>query len=243
MIACNCPWEIENLGKRTIEIKIDEEDSFDSNRISEITKGYEYSVVKVPMNKPDFNIGLTSLGFVCIETQLNVFISYQNFEFSKCSHLINDTDYAKIESTDDLQILLGLITPGMFSTDRISLDPCFGQDLGCQRYRNWISREFKAGRAELFHVLYQEEHVGFMLIRIVGDVLELLLNGLYKPFQKRGLGLLTPASPMMYIKKMGLNLQCEKTSISSNNAPVVKLYNRLNFQLESQKYVFIKHVS
>ena len=29
------------------------------------------------------------------------------------------------------------ITPGMFSTDRVSLDPLLGMDVACIRYKNW----------------------------------------------------------------------------------------------------------
>ena len=82
-----------------------------------------------------------------------------------------------------------------------------------------------------------------MLIRMEGDTIELLLNGLYKPYQGKGLGLITPASPMMFVKKNSLQIAKEITNISSNNIPVVKLYNRLQFQLLSQTYVFVKHIN
>lgn len=80
-----------------------------------------------------------------------------------------------------------------------------------------------------------------MLIKIENDTIDLLLNGLYKEYQGKGLGLLTPASPMMYVKMKDLQIARELTSISSNNIPVVKLYNKLHFDLFQQTYVFVKH--
>lgn len=80
-----------------------------------------------------------------------------------------------------------------------------------------------------------------MLIKIENDTIDLLLNGLYKEYQGKGLGLLTPASPMMYVKMKDLQIARELTSISSNNIPVVKLYNELHFDLFQQTYVFVKH--
>lgn len=82
-----------------------------------------------------------------------------------------------------------------------------------------------------------------MLIKFEGNTIDLLLNGLYKPYQGKGLGILTPASPMMFIKKMSLPCDSEITSISSNNIPVVKLYNRLHFKFINQTYVFVKHLA
>jgi hypothetical protein len=81
-----------------------------------------------------------------------------------------------------------------------------------------------------------------MLLRKAEDGLVVLLNGLYKPYQRKGLGLLTPASPLMYIQRNNLHYEEVSTNISSNNVPVVKLYNRLGFTLDYQTYVFIKHI-
>ncbi|MCH5308787.1 MAG: hypothetical protein J1E58_02920 [Prevotella sp.] len=241
MKVIDCFWEQKNIGKKTIEISIEEADRYDSAQISQVAQHYEYIVVKVPMNKPEFNIGLGDIGFVCIESQLNVGIKMIDFNFSKVSHLYDDTSYEIVDSQESLQSVITNIQPGMFSTDRIAIDSQFGEDIGCQRYINWIMTEYNSKKSELIKVIYKNEHVGFMLIRREGEIIHLLLNGLYKPYQRKGLGMLTPASPMMYAKKASLLITQEETSISSNNIPVVKLYNRLGFQILHQTYVFIKH--
>lgn len=243
MRVINCHWEQKNIGKKTVEITIETTDHFDYPLIERRTRGYEYAVVKVPMNIPSFNIGLSRMGYTCIETQMNVGIDYNNFIFSKVAHLYDDTSYEIVNNADDFKSVVSHIEPGMFSTDRISIDPEFGETIGCQRYINWLTTEYESKQSQLIKVIYKKEHVGFMLIKIENDTIDLLLNGLYKEYQGKGLGLLTPASPMMYIKKNVLKVLREKTSISSNNIPVVKLYNRLNFQLYGQTYVFVKQMS
>ncbi len=242
MKIVDCIWELKNLDKRTVEISVGKEDTFSRGIILQSISNYEYAVVKVPMDMPTFNIGLSEMGFVCIETQMNVGINLHDFDFSKVAHLYSNTSYELINKDNDFTSVVSNLRPGMFSTDRISLDPQFGEDIACRRYINWLTFEYESKRSQLIKVIYKNEHIGFMLIKTDGDTIDLILNGLYKQYQGKGLGILTPASPMMYVKKNSLNITKEVTSISSNNIPVVKLYNRLNFQLLQQTYVFVKHI-
>lgn len=242
MKVVDCIWELKNLDKKTVEISVGKEDIFSRDIIEQIISNYEYAVVKVPMDMPSFNIGLSNMGFVCIETQMNVGINLHDFDFSKVEHLYSDTSYELINNDDDFTSVVSNLLPGMFSTDRISLDSQFGEAIACRRYINWLTFEYESKRSQLIKVIYKNEHIGFMLIKTDGDTIDLILNGLYKQYQGKGLGILTPASPMMYVKKNSLNITKEVTSISSNNIPVVKLYNRLNFQLLQQTYVFVKHI-
>ncbi len=242
MKIVDCKWELENINKKTVEITFEPDDVFDKYILSQLVSDYEYAVVKVHMNMPSFNIGLSKMGYTCIETQMNVGISMFDFDFSKVAHLYDDTRYEVVDNDNDFREVVSNIEPGMFSTDRISIDPQFGKETGCIRYINWLTTEYENKRSQLIKVIYQNKHVGFMLIRHDANTIDLLLNGLYKPYQGKGLGILTPASPMMYIRKKSLPYNYELTSISSNNIPVIKLYNRLNFKLIQQTYVFVKHL-
>ena len=242
MKIVDCKWEIKNINKKTVEITIDRDDVFDNDLLTQYTCNYEYAVVKVPMNMPSYNIGLAKMGFICIETQMNVGINIVDFDFTKVSNLYNDTIYEIVNNQEDFELVKQNLRPGMFSTDRICVDSEFGMEIGCQRYINWLTTEYKKKNSQLIKVLYKNEHIGFMLVRIEDGIIDLLLNGLYKPYQGKGLGILTPASPMMYVKKYALPITREVTSISSNNIPVVKLYNRLHFQILNQTYVFVKHL-
>ena len=242
MKIVDCFWEQENIGKKTVEISIESTDRYDENALMQCVRGYEYAVIKVPMNMPLFNFGLAQMGFCCIETQMNLSIAFNNFDFSLVKHLYDDTTYQVVEREEDYQDVLSRIEPGMFSTDRISIDPVFGETIGCKRYINWIASEFLCGSSRLIRIYYGKSQVGFMLIKIDDKNVKLLLNGLYKQFQGMGLGFLTPASPYMYAKRDNLFVEKETTSISSNNIPAGKLYNRLHFQRDSQTYVFVKHL-
>ena len=244
MKVIDCYWELQNLGQPTVEVQVERDDVFSKRKICETVEGYGYAVVKVPMDMVAFNFGLTEMGFTCIETQMNMSISYQDFDFSKVKEISAHTAFEVIDSEDGLQSVVANITPGMFSTDRISLDSYFGHGVGCRRYVNWITTEFRKATSQLIQILYDGVPVGFMLIKFHEDEVGLLLNGLYKPYQGHGLGMLTPASPMLYIQKSKNDgIKVEHTSISSNNIPVVKLYNRLNFEISSQSYVFVRHIS
>lgn len=64
MQVIDCIWEQKNTGKKTLEIIIEETDLFDGKQIEQQTKDYEYVVVKVSMNMPEFNIGLGALDFL-----------------------------------------------------------------------------------------------------------------------------------------------------------------------------------
>lgn len=241
MKVIDCFWEQKNIGKRTVEILVENTDRYDRNLIEQLSRGFEYVVVKVPMNRPEFNIGLCDMGFTCIESQMNMGIEVKEFDFPKVSHLYDDTAFEIVDSQKDFLSVTSHIQTGMFSTDRIAIDPEFGDVIGCRRYINWMTTEYNNKKSQLIKVIYKNEHVGFMLIKTEAETIHLLLNGLYRDYQGKGLGILTPASPMMYTKKASLPIVKEETSISSNNIPVVKLYNRLGFQILRQTYVFIKH--
>lgn len=242
MKVIDCSWELTNISKRTIEIIIEHDDVFDPDSLYDSIYGYEYAVIKVPMNLSSFNLGISAMGFACIETQLSVRKNISDFDTST-EILYDDIDFEIVTTTEALWSIISNITTGMFSTDRIAIDPQFGPELSCLRYRNWIQAEFAHQNTILAKVLYKKEHVGFMLLKIADSNLKLLLNGIYKPYQRKGIGLLTPASPLLYVKKNGLNYREVSTHISSNNVPVVKLYNRLNFIIDHQTYVFIKHTN
>ena len=53
--------------------------------------------------------------------------------------------------------------------------------------------------------------------------------------------IITPSSPFLYRDFSEEPFEVVSTSISSNNVRVVKLYNKLNFELDNQNYVFVKH--
>lgn len=243
MKIVDCPWEIENIGRKTIEITVENEDvEPNAKGLMSLYDRYEYAVIKVPMRKIGFNRMLAELGFTCMEVQMNVSVSPQHFNYNVISNIANDILMIPESSKEGTEKVIAHMAPQMFSSDRITLDSEFGPNIGLKRYQNWLFSELSHGTSSLVHVVYKGTVVGFMLYRITDSVFQLLLNGLYLEWQGKHLGIITPSSPLLFLKQMGLEVERVKTSISSNNIPVVKLYNRLGFTLDSQTYVFTKHL-
>lgn len=239
----DCFWELANLGKRTCEICFEDRDIFDKDYLLEVSSGYDYVVVKVPMNKPLFNIGLCDLGFSMIETQINISKKYEDFDFEDrlVKYMIKHVDQTIVDSKKDVEDILDRISPNMFSTDRVYLDPLFDRDSSRKRYSNWIRTEFLNQTAIITKNIYDGKEVGFGMHRDYNGVHMGLLGGVYESEQSEGLGLLTGCVGFLVGKKYYRPFKQLKTSISSNNVPMVEIYNYLNFKVDNMVYVFVKH--
>ena len=240
MDVTDCIWEKDNIGKKTVEITINKGDNINSINFEKYLKLYEYTVVKVPMCMVELNVMLGNLGFSLIEVQMNVSSKIKGYDWNRINLDIKDIRFDVLSDSEDIKKVLNQITDDMFSTDRITLDRNFGPKIGHNRYVNWIKNDFENHRSKVAVVNYRNEEVGFMMYRIKENIFHLLLNGLYKKWQGRHLGIITPASPLIY-SLVKPEIKEVKTSISSNNIPVVKLYNRLGYILDDQNYVFVKH--
>ena len=150
-------------------------------------------------------------------------------------------NFVPVTSQVQLDGIKRQVLQGMFSTDRISLDPRFGKETAARRYANWLQNDFDARRSRIEEVWLKGQHVGFMMVKVQGQVLHNVLNGLYLPYQRCGLGIITAAAPLLYGMNYPTTIRCEETSISSNNMPVVRLYNYLDFRIDGLWYVFVKH--
>ena len=88
---------------------------------------------------------------------------------------------------------------------------------------------------------YKDINVGYTLSREKDGVIKALLGGIFKEYQSLGFGILTSA--FHFITAKNCNRPSEKmvTLISSNNFPVIELYNYLGFKIYQMTYVFVKH--
>lgn len=241
MKIVDCFWEKRNLGCNTVEIAIEPHDYYNDEFFLQFSN-FDYVVVKVPLNKLDFNYGLSSLSYTMIELQMEMSIKLKDFNSDNkyLQLLSSDLDMQEINSKDDLNDLLCRINPGMFSTDRISLDPHFGPVIGCQRYINWIKDEFEKESASIIKLIYKGQDVGFSMFK-TGDVVRGLLGGIYLDQQNIGLGLLTPCHLPLYFKRKNMQVKKIVGNISSNNKPVWDLYEMFGYKVLSSRYIFVKH--
>ena len=243
MIITNCTWEVDNIGAKTVEITIESSDKFDAIELNKETDDYDYIVVKVPMGNIAFNFGLTSLGYTMIETQLKISKQYKQFDFEDrlVRQIYPHVTSCPVETEEGLVDVLSKITPDMFSTDRIYLDNHFSHEKSARRYRNWIRTEFYRGTSVLSHIFYNGDNVGFGFGQIKGDTHIGLLGGVYEAYQNQGLGLMTACTDFIVSHKVNRPFKVMRTSISSNNTPMLQFYNYLNFKIDNLFYVYVKH--
>lgn len=244
MKITNCFWEKRNLNSEVVEITVEPHDLF-SEFDHQISSNYSYLVVKVPVNMPEFIFGLSALGFTMIELQMDMSVKLKDFDYEEklLKWVAPHVRFCQVKSYQEMNEMLNMISPGMFSTDRISLDPEYGIEVGCKRYINWISDEFDRDSSKLIWMIYKGTKVGFMMYKDGISSMRGLLGGLFKEFQEMGLGLLTPCSLPLYVKQENLPVKKIMADISSNNAPVWDLYEHFGYKATNPHYVFIKHIN
>lgn len=241
MRIVDCFWEKRNLGCSTMEVTIENKDSYNEEDFSQFFS-YDYVVVKVPVSKLDFNYGLSSLGYTMVELQMEMSIKLKDFDCNNrfIRPLLSDLDFQEINSMNELNDILARMNSGMFSTDRICLDPYFGPEIGCQRYKNWIIDEFERKSSSIIKLKYKNLDVGFSMFKGT-DVIRGLLGGIYLDKQNIGLGVLTPSLLPLYFLRNNLQVKKIVGDISSNNKPVWVLYEMVGFRPHNTRYVFVKH--
>ena len=239
----DCYWELENLGLRVCEVSVEDEDIFDEKIIQEETDSFDYVVIKVKMNHSDFNFGLSKMGFTMIETQLNLSKKYKDFNFGDrlVKRMLPYVDEKIVNSQEELEAIIQKMTPDMFSTDRIYLDPKFDKSSNMRRYSNWIRTEFKNNSSIVKEFIFEGKAIGFGMYRENNGVLTGLLGGIYEREQSEGYGLLTACHGYLTAKKNNQPFIKARTSISSNNIPMLQIYNYLGFKIDGMNYVFVKH--
>lgn len=242
MKVLDCPWEIENIGKKTVEISFLKDEKIDKASVIKAIQGYDYMVAKIPSANVSCLLGMQQLEFQVIECQLKISKKTKNFDYdSKLLKLLTkDFSCRVIDTEEGLLSVLSKMTSSMFTTDRVFLDEKLGPELGLNRYRNWISSEYKRGTV-LFEYILNGTAVGFGLLRIDNQVMDGILGGIYEKFQGEGLGILTAASAFLYIKQFDIPVTIMHTAISSNNMPVMDMYDYLGFKVDDIQYVLVKH--
>ena len=224
------------------EVAVGPQETVDPELLRKIA-GYKYQVVKVDPGNIGANLFLEENGFRLMETQIEVELKQKEFNYEDrlLKYLAPDVSFQDVETEADFEALLQGMTPEMFVSDRIALDPHFGLEMSYRRYRNWMKTAFGNGTASFFQILYKGEPVGFSMYRIKDGLWLGDLGGMY-PSSDQGLGLLTAAAAFLYMKRRDLKNLKLVSCISSNNTPVISAFNYCHFNFKKFKYVFVKHV-
>lgn len=231
-------WERLNLGCRVVEIDVLSDCDILLTDIQDSSCGSDYVVIRVPVG---FNRAFTSV------TQLPVTFREMQLLFSRKvdeglkEHLApfrTKTALARVDSKDDLLALTKRLVAGMFSTDRIALDAAFGPEFAAQRYRNWLTQAFDERTAEIYTLNTRASCIGFLMVRPQAGVLRYLLGGLFPDAQGTGLGVHLVAQALVMCESQ--RFDSLEAAVSSNNAPIISLYQFFGFRLSLPKthYVF-----
>ncbi len=245
MKTVNATWELRNLGKRTIELTLEKADFVRDPKdiyaaIGEAMKKYksEYTVVKVKPGKPQIAWELQRNGFLHIETQLHLKAERDDmaYEVNKYQHIFGEDEISvqPVVNEKDVRCIQEEIRKGIFTTDRVALDPYFGVEIANRRYANWVGDEVGRG-ATLTYIIRGREKVGFGL----GRNGQGLLGGLFTKYQKDGSGgEYEYAGCSAAIKT---DRECFYTTVSSNNPKILRLHEMFGYRVRSLYEVYVRH--
>jgi hypothetical protein len=234
-------WEKRNLGIETKEIILSDSDSLSDieNVLVSLSPGKKYIVAKIPVGKPNFIKLLTDNGFYFVESLFEMSLRITDFQLPKALKRFDEMlTYRKLTSNEDFERLETEIKKGIFTTDRIALDPNFGIDISAIRYINWIRDEVQKG-GEIFEVLNKEKPIGFFVLKNLSNgKYDSFLGGMYHNESAMGLGFSIISKPIIEMQKKHAKFYI--THISSNNLAIMRLYPIFGFSPANIVYVMTK---
>ena len=226
-------WEQRNMGV------IEGSESLDEIRATLSGLQTEYIVVKAPVGRLDINSLLSGLGFSFMETMLQIEHSTENIVYhsQRLKDAVESISFIPIKTIDRV---CENIQKGMFTTDRVALDPFFTQKQAIDRYIGWINDEFSRG-THFFEYYHGDSVIGFICVRPADEnkISYAVFSGLY-PTENR----FSPGSAIMYKQlDVARSVGAEKlmTYISTNNTAVVHIDTQCGFIVKDTKYIFVKH--
>ena len=247
MKVVNAYWEVENIGKVTVEITLDKNDLLKAprdivNYVTETKERYksEYTVIKIPSGNPMTGVEFSKNGFFHIETQLNLKAVREDVEASleNYGNLFTDVEIEFVTDLKELENIQTELIKGIFTKDRISLDPNFDKSLAGKRYSNWVKNEFERG-AQVFYAKLTGRKIGFSLWRYHKSSAFAVLSGLFNEYRYSNLG------GNIYFVAIKNALQKGSrnfyTSVSSNNLESLRLHELTGFRINSLYEVYVHH--
>ncbi len=241
-------WEKRNLDCNVVEIALDNEDSkrnlnYLKDEVHDCITSHKasYAVMKFD-SKESFLLQLPALcGFSFIETQL-MFQGELNSASIYANTVLRKKNVFRVDSKsteDDFDFIAGEIRKGLFKTDRIALDPFFGEEISNKRYANWLI-DLKKSQNRLLSLVYMNNiPIGYELAKFVGDEVSAIHGGLLSEYQKMPIGMMEMASLVVAYEP---KFKTHFVSVSSNNLPVVKGWQFFGYKIMSIQNVFVKHI-
>ncbi|MDR1001996.1 MAG: hypothetical protein LBL82_01820 [Oscillospiraceae bacterium] len=240
MKVIDAVWEKRNLGVTCAEIKIEDSDTAEEIRVRLPSEEKQYTVVKIPSRRSDTLFLMSEMGYTFVETSIRLSHRLKGAELSGIQKRMSDSvDYSLMDESD-IEELYSEIRAGLFSTDRVFLDPAFAKGLAANRYIGWISDEINRKTSDIYKLAYKGNSVGFFTFKeIEPNIYYPFLAGLYANYRSSGLGIAMVHKPVCEAKKReGKMIQ---TYMSTNNKGVITTHLEAGYFLEELEYIYVKH--
>ena len=233
-------WQKRNLGVNVTEIQCEPAD-----RKEELASGLSkiqapYSVCKVPGGAVELLLCAQEQGYQVIEMSIGLESGIRNLELPTVYKRFAPEITIKDADKEQEELVLKEIESGsIFKTDRIALDPYFGETAAGKRYANWTRDLIQQGGRvcvgyykdipTAFGVNQDREHKESNAV----------LGGLLNNRAGVGLGFLSLYTNLYSAKEHG-NIKV-KTHVSSNNPAIIHLHLQFGYHINEMQYVLIRH--
>jgi len=234
-------WERRNLGVACSEVTFDAGD--DPAELASVLHTLEpgYHVVKLPVARYDVMRLIEGVGFSFIEALLGVSHDLHLPQPSGLFMRMVDATSCVTVDPSGLEVVAARIRGGLFTTDRVFLDPSFTSAQAADRYVNWMHDEVARG-GSVHELQSRGRGVGFFVFRQDDQgVGYSILSGLYDPARSPGLGSVLLRSVLVEAAARGL--RALSSHISSNNVPVIKTHVDQGFTITDVRYVYVRTIA
>ncbi|MDE7281792.1 MAG: GNAT family N-acetyltransferase [Ruminiclostridium sp.] len=233
-------WEKRNLGVDCYELRVEDKDSWDDVRKAAAETGGDYKVLRIPCGRGDIFPRVSEVGYSFIETQVSCyyFLGEERF-ISPIQKRLMENVRCEIMNEEDLQYCYGRIAGGLFTSERVAIDPAFSSEAAAKRFSGWISDELERGSL-MYKYLYKDKVIGFAGVseREDGDSYN-FLGATYPEYQSKGFGQVTFLRLMEAAKKRGAKRMF--TGFSMNNAGAANMHISMGCRIDKSEYVFVRH--
>ncbi len=234
-------WEKRNLGYDAYEIELDRKDLRDFGAVCQEIRNRNftnaYVVIKMPVGDLKALHALEDDGFRFMEAQLSLVDHFTPIESeAQQQNQIENVERVILpKQKEEWERVILKITPGMFDTDRISLDPKLGTEVSCKRYQNWCRDLFNKPNTQMsvMKVDGQEVCLSVESYDAEKNATDSILGGVFEEFKGCGYGVL-----MMYGHSQDTSIV--KTAVSTNNLPVLKAHQHYGRVVYKEMYVLRK---
>ena len=169
MVIKETPWETRNLGvESSVEFYFENNDENVSEFVTNTT-AYRYQVAHVPTSRVDVVNELLANGFRFSETKIELTASLKELVLPSMFERFRDGLAYHSANNGEQQMIYEAMEAGVFSTDKVALDPHFDAHIAGQRYAHWTRDELEAGRGYAYIVTCSGRPIGFFVLKKVNE--------------------------------------------------------------------------